>query len=504
MEGQGEMNQKLKTRLLKLACAAGVSLGLGACAGTLPKPEEAAAVERFPLPKMTACSGQDTPPMDSAWQAGVLMEHFSDEELVVGHVVQDAMAGAQRFTLLGMSGGSADYLLKDDGSLYALSGGYPSPTQCKLMAAGTSLKVPKAWFGDQGLCVGEAPVAGRNLTWWKDEVPGSPPGANWFWFDPDQTPFRLMFAKQTDDYGALGLFTFNYLATFERLKATHIPSLVTLCGAATVPEEPQLDFHQVSGLLSGSVIPAAQHEALIAQWVPGLQQTSAALPPPWPETFETTLFATSVNHCYAPYPNRVFYDAKVPALSSVLYWNYEAASPDTANCRSQVPEPVPVQEALLLAEPPVAKVPGFIFDRDAHGKVSECGQTLPGPLVRDWMHQDQCASLGQLAPNSSLNPTDELLKIVYCRISGGDATEAMVFWTWYSITGAPLVFMQSNSDIKGTGLMLADYYDWGPLRTPPPGTFDLPDACGFDAATPPPFPTGCNNCHQPVHKTPVW
>jgi len=113
--------------------------------------------------------------------------------------------------------------------------------------------------------------------------------------------------------------------------------------------------------------------------------------------------------------------------------------------------------------------------------------------VPNWNQVDGCECRAQIAPHSVPNPTDVPIKILWCPT---DLSAQQVFWTCYSDTGTPVVFMQSNSSpTDGTGLNLADYYGWLPGSMAPPGTFDIPASCIGKPKHD--VPQACHNCHLP-------
>ncbi|MGH8566590.1 MAG: hypothetical protein ACREXU_00890, partial [Gammaproteobacteria bacterium] len=149
------------------------------------------------------------------------------------------------------------------------------------------------------------------------------------------------------------------------------------------------------------------------------------------------------------------------------------------------------QTALLLRDT------GYIAFVEKGGSVSSCQQALPGPQVPNWKAVDGCECRAQIAPHTVLNPSDVPTKVLWCKT---DLALKQVFWTWYSDTGTPVVFMQSNSSpTAGTGLNLADYHEWGPGSAAPAGTFDLPQACQGQPKVPNAFPKACNDCHLPLN-----
>lgn len=480
-----------------------------------------------PLPKFKTCENPESAPLlPEQWQSGALLQHFSDTELITANLVYDDKTAAMRFTMIGMNGGSGDYLLLDDGKLFALSGGYPIPNQCQLISV-TDLKIPnRQWMQKGSLCVGEAPVTDKDLVWWKYKVaPVSqarsratfshsaamtksfknldskpPPGADWIWYHKkSQMPFRTMFSVPNNNYGILGLFTFNYLPTFEALKNTDLAVLKKMCQTNKLIKNinigGQFDVNDAEEFLKPHALSESQTAQLPSQWVPGLQVTNAILPPAWPYQAEITTFMTSVNYCYAPFPTRVYYDWEAQSQLTSMYWNTNGAVPPEP-C-SQKPEFFQ-QDALLRGKVGLTyHHTGFIFNKDQASKPSQCYQVLPGIQIPNWKSVDGCIAKAQLAPNSVLNPTQEIVKILRCPITQYGAPVPQNFWTWYSVSGVPMVFMQSNSNTDGTGLNLADYYSWRPNQKAPIGSFKLPNICINQEKQP--VPASCHNCHLPLN-----
>ena len=452
-----------------------------------------------PLPGFAACASTAQPILPEKWQSGAILQHFSMPDLIVANLHYDETAAAFRFTLAGIEQGIGDFLLTDSGSLYRLSGPLEQPDQCSLIGSTKMQLPPRNWVADDGLCVGDAPVIEKNLSWWKTEVPDmSPAGADWFWFDKDNNnlPFRTMFSKPTYDYGILGLFTFDYFANFQEVSETNLGQLKQLCQSSNAdnkPSEPGFDPNSVVNLLGTDTLRKEERKALINNWIPGLEPTDTSLPASWPTQVEGTTFMTSVNYCYAPFPTRVYFDWSAQAQNTAMYWNQEGAIPSSC---SQSPAFF-VQEALLLGKHPVgASQTGYIYNRDSAGNASACHQVLPGVQMPNWMQVDSCIAKAQLQPGSIFNPTDEVVKIVHCPITKPGAAIPQMFWTWYSVSGKPMVFMQSNSNTDGTGLNLADYYSWTPGAQAPSGLFDLPTVCEGQPKVD--VPESCHNCHLPL------
>jgi len=450
-----------------------------------PQPSDAKGL--LPLPKFTPCANTAHPVLPAKWQATALMQDFFLNSVWFGNFVYDESAQAFRFSLVDKYGIDWDFLTTTDRKLYLLEGGGDLPTSCKLLTSASPYTVPaREWLNDKAVCVGQAPILNRDQQWWKN--PSGPVGANWFWYDTaNKLPFRSMYyadAKPTTPVPIYEHFTFNYFPTFKEVPSTNLGQILQMCqNAAKAPLAAQeYSRPSIEPLMKKSAFPKTDAKliAKIQTWIPGVTECSStgSLPPSWPDQVQLTAFMTAVSFQPNPFPTRVFYDWKKPAQNSTLY-----VYPPTAESYAQ--------EALLLGNT------GYIAMVRENGSISSCAQALPGPQVPNWKEVDGCQCRAQIAPHTVLNPSDVPTKILWCPT---DLALRQVFWTWYSDAGRPVVFMQSNSSpTAGTGLNLADYYEWGPGSVAPAGTFDLPQACQGQPKQPNAFPTACNNCHLPLN-----
>jgi hypothetical protein len=430
----------------------------------------------LPLPELAECSSTTHPILPSKWQATALMQGFVSDSLVLGRLVHDEDANAFRFTLADQEGLGLDLMATRRGELFLLSGGDALPTRCELVSSSTIFTVPDRDWLDNSQCVGTAPVLSRTQEWWKtsDEL-----GADWIWFDAaSRLPFRTMYYADPEQPAPIyEHFTFSYFPEFQNLDSTNLEELVELCrGSDPIPGAPSIDVSTLESMLRARTpvaIDAGWH-AGSQGWIPGLGACEAddSLPPPWPEQVEAVTLMTAVADDVDPLPTRVYYDWTQSAQSTSLY---SLASSDD-----------PTRVALLTGNT------GYSYEQHADGTTTTCDQSLPGPQVPNWKTVDGCECRAQIAPHTTLNPTDVPTKVLWCPT---DLSAGQVFWTWYSDSGAPIVFMQSNSSpTDGAGLNLADYYGWSPGSTAPEGTFDVPAAC---EGTPKiDVPMACRNCHS--------
>ena len=496
--------------LLSVAALMVAALFAGIPAWSAPVPAPHAGqddAQNLPLPDMSPCSRTTPPPaFAQKWQSGVLLQHFSEKILVAGEVTFDSSVMAQRFTLAGIDSGSGDYLLVD-GKLYQLKG-YPDPTQCTLLRE-TPLELQDSdWLQKTGTCVGEAPVMGKDMIWWKTPGVGGELQTNWYWLAKDSDGktsaqensanlFRAMFTNATNEHGILGMFTFDYFQGFEEKAATNLPTLVKFCQESVTPTVPSFDYGSPAALLSANSLNNDERSALINAAVPGLEPANPNDKPVSPLILESTSLMVSVNRCYWPFPTRVYYDWQAQAQSAA-YWNLPWQDPhEVPGCESA--DKFKIQTALLLGNTKTGQEltqTGFVFNQDSeHSTPSTCHQVLPGLQAYNWMDKGNCTVMAQLKPASPLNPLNEQVKILYCPITDPGAAIPQIFWTWYGTSGKPVVFMQSHSNTDGTGLNLADYYGWIPGQQAPTGTFDIPPLCQNQKKVD--VPAVCHKCHLP-------
>jgi hypothetical protein len=475
----------LATMLTLAACSPGSSPAPEE--GATPKPAEATPAGLLPLPEFQPCASTTHPVLPAKWEATALMQDFFLDTLWFGKFVYDEGAQAFRFSLADRYGIDFDFLATTDRKLYLLEGGEDLPTSCSLLTSSSPFTVPaREWLASNAVCVGQAPILNRDQQWWKSP---SGKGANWFWYNTDGAlPFRSMYyadAKPKTPVPIYEHFTFNYFPTFQKVDSTNLAQILQMCQRTGKRAQATEEFSRptIEPLIKRkSTFPNtdARTIAQIQKWIPGISECSstASLPPPWPDQAQLTAFMTAVSFDPNPFPTRIFYDWTKKAQNSTLYVN-----PPTQQSYAQT--------ALLLGDT------GYIAFVEEGGGISDCKQVLPGPQVPNWKQVDGCECRAQIAPHTVLNPSDVPTKILWCKT---DLEAKQVFWTWYSDTGKPVVFMQTNSSpVAGTGLNLADYHEWGPGSVAPAGTFDLPQACQGQPKPPNAFPKACNDCHLPLN-----
>lgn len=439
------------------------------------------------LPSFTDCNPATPPQLPEKWTATGFLQPYGDQPPAVARFTFDEAAGAYRFQVSRVNAPAAlDFLLVEDGNLYVLTGPSSGPTGCAALGP-TSLQLPtRQMVSAQATCVGEASILGENKQWWK-EPSATTPGADWYWFDADadRFPFRIMPYQPLDDAGLPGLFAFSYYPEFQAVSSTDLDGLKQLCGDA--PEAAggeALDFASVDDAEAAlERLLTSKAGASGTTLVPGIRSCAGTgdQPPPWDESLEMTTFLTAVNVDYSPFPSKVRYDWSTQGLRTDMYNPWP---------------PTNAQWNLYSARLVGDKGYSIYYENDTF---VQCNQDLPGPPVPNWMEADQCTCQALLEPGTALNPSSEPYYAMRCLLTQS-ATTPQVFWTWYGAeSGRPTVFMQTNSSAAvGTGLNLADYYDWQPGATIDPSIYDIPSEC--DSAQHSAVPTQCHNCHLPTNE----
>lgn len=420
------------------------------------------------VPQFKPCGNTNHPTLPDRWRASALMEPFTGSQLVVADLSYDSSVPAYEAKMYGVQGGLADILITNSEN-YLIYDVSENVRLC--VAIGNQWSVPSQdWLSAQADCVGEAPLIKTDVQWWK--TPADPaPSTSWFWYATNtRMPWRAMFASPTQNPAILGDFSMSYLPKFEAVPSTNLPQLVEFCQRSAKPRTGVT--RDVTKLLSEKLDPHAEsaRAAAIPNLIPGLSYSQCASTPlpQWPQQMEMTTFMTPVNFAYNPFPTQAYYQFSVPGLRTRMYW--PPASGEFA------------EDALLLGPN------GYIVDRMLDGTINCAVNVVPGTPKPTWPTIDQCTCGAIITNNPVLSP-NETTQIMTCTMIA-----PRVFWTWYTTSGRPVTFMETESPAdEGTGLALADYYAWNPGAAIPPGTFDLPSECTSPTLTAKKPP------HPPIH-----
>ena len=427
--------------------------------------QEPTAAPGLTLPAFSACQPATQPVLPEKWRAVGLLEPFKPPrlfttlQLVVGEFVYDAAGPAMRATLYGLQSQSLDLLVADE-STYLLIGPYQAPTDC--FAVGPIWNPPsRNWLSAKAQCVGEASLISTDVQWWK--TPAQPyPATTWYWYTTAaaRLPWRTLFAGPSDDLAVIGQYSMTYFPTFEPLSSTNLPQLLQFCRSRAQPVIETLDRRapDLQLLVARSPNEAGNAERLdrIGSLIPGLSLEACrnqALPQ-WPDRqgLGATTFMTPVKFTNNPFPTEVLYDWHVRSQRTRLFYPPQSSQA--------------VGDALLIGGT------GYGVDRYRNGKITCAPGVMPGTPQPDWPKLGDCVCRGVIDNNPVLSP-GEITQVLTCNME-----PPSVFWTWYTTASRPVVFYQTQSppDV-GTGLALADYYDWQPGYAVPPDVFDVPSQC---------------------------
>jgi hypothetical protein len=415
------------------------------------------------LPVFKACQPATKPQLPEKWFATALLEPFKPPrlfaslQLVVGELVYDASVPALRATLTGLQTQSVDLLIAKENN-YLLLGPADAPTDCLPIG---SLWAPPSrnWLNDMATCVGEAPLIQTDVQWWK--TPAEPkPASSWHWFTTDKRlPWRSLFAAPSQDLAVIGEYSMTYYPSFEAVASTRLPELLQYCRSRQDAHAVTVDdvdgLRVLIGQKSDPSVEAERRERL-GSLIPGLSLAacSGQKLPGWPSTADLggTTMMTPVNFAHDPFPTEILYRWLVRSQRTRLYYS---------KTNKQFS-----QDALLIGGT------GYGINRFRDG-IEQCAlNVIPGTPRPDWPVKGNCVCRGVIDNNPVLSP-GKTTQLLTC-----DMQPPSVFWTWYTSDSHPVVFYQTQSppDV-GTGLALADYYDWQPGHPIPPGTFDVPWQC---------------------------
>jgi hypothetical protein len=404
------------------------------------------------IPLFTACMPATPPQLPLRWRAVGLMLPFQRGQIDIGEFVYDGALPAMRATVYGLESGAVDLLITQNAT-YQVHGPHDSPTYCSPL--GAKLQPPSAqWLSSDSVCVGQSPLGNRALQWWKK--PGFEPARYWFSADT-RLPWRSSFVSRSFDPAIIGDYAMTYFPVFTPLPQTNLTSLRNLCAATAKPTPPgDVSATPTARELMELGNKAAELERLqrIHQLIPGLSQAACSRMTPvrWPDRFVTTAMVTPIQITDYAYSTLMYYD-----------WN----DADTQLVLPFHGSPPVLQGIISLKNRIGYRLKFSSIDR----KPGACAAVLPGIVRPDWMTVASCKCRGVLDRNSALGANEDS-QILSCPIKVQDHR---VMWSWYTTQGKPIMFLEAAPE--GTGVMLADYYDWIPGQTGRAGDFKLPQTC---------------------------
>lgn len=428
------------------------------------------------LPTFSRCAPATPPVLPQRWRAVGLMTPFTPAQLDIGEFVYDGSVPAMRASIYGLESGAADLLITN-ADTYLLSGPHHAPTGCTSL--GPQYKPPSArWLPKQARCVGEAPIMSTPVQWWS--APAGLSHTTWHWYATEtRLPWRSMMSSPGRYPAIIGDYSMTFFPVFEAVRSTNLGALRDLCRVQ--PRRPRINARvQSARTLMTARNEAAETERLarIETLIPGLshQACANATPQRWPPHLGMTAMMTPQNFGHGPYPTEMLYD-----------WS-GAKGHRTRNYLPNKPGMLPVLDGVLL---PGA---GYEIKREASGATT-CLPIYPGVIKPDWMAADKCECKGVIKNHPTLSPND-VTEIRACT-----RERRQFFWSWYTTSGRPVVFMEPSP--QGDGPAITDYHRVVPGHDIPSGTFDLPAQCATTSARRPGQQQGsyeannpvCTNCH---------
>jgi hypothetical protein len=455
--------------LLPHRMAIGVGLHMAAATALL----EPALATELALPQMSKCASGSQPLLPVRWHGAYLMAPFTRAQLMVGDVIYEDSLPAMRVKLYGLRSGSADFFVMGRNT-YSLT----SEDGCKDLGDTGWRPLPRKLLAHNAECQGSAPIAGTPVDWWK--LPSNPaPAASWIWYKlSDQSPFRLMFAHPSDSLSVLSWYAFSYQLRFEALPQTDLASIARTCQGAT-PGSAGVGRAALRDTISALARSPSSTADQIREIAPELQASCPDVPLPiWPDILGMTIFMSPINRHFSPLPTEVLYDWELKSQRTRMHGLPNALTED----------------ALLLGSK------GYDIERKRDGQL-RCSASQPGTVRSNWTQTAPCNCEAVINGKTSLTPYGTT-RIMVCPM-----TTPRVLWSWYTLDGRPMVFMETSAagDEKVGLLTLADYYDWVPGHKFAPKVFEKPPQC----PSPPPSansstargshhaaePSQCSRCH---------
>jgi hypothetical protein len=454
-------------------------------------PATAQPVVQMNWPALSACQNPNGPTLPSRWQGVFLSAPFGNGQLVLNRTVYDNSMPAMSVSLYGVQTGEADFLIMP-GTTYVLTYSGSTLTQCQSLGNTGWQPLSQTLVSSPAMCVGSRPLAETAVDWWKtpalptSQIPLNRHAANWIWLkQSDGSPFRFMFNQSIDDMAPLSWSSFSYQVSFSTPSQTDLGQIANFCQGAA-PYSGGTGRAALQAILDGMSQSSTRANAEISALMPELDNTcSGSSLPNWPQTFGMSTIMTSVNFGNNPWPTQVYYR-----------WN---AANKTGNQRTKMlitppPNEQLGEEALLLGTQGYDIYP------------NSCTADLPGVPQPNWSTPGGCSCAAVIKGTTSLTPYGSA-QIMTCPM-----ILPRVFWTWYTFQGRPMTFMETSSPAgEGTGLALADYYDWIPNLSFPDSVFNPPNQCtgnsvsrvapahrAISHATPvnaEALPPQCFNCH---------
>jgi hypothetical protein len=397
------------------------------------------------------------------------MAPFTSAQLVLAEIEHDSDLSATRAKLHGLKRGSLDLIVLGTHT-YWLGPDRQEVPRCHDLGDTGWRPLRRDWLATTAQCVGSAPVGDVEVDWWQTPA-GRAHLANWVWFKTsDQTPFRMMLVRASNEFGPLGSFALSHQVRFEALQESTLASDVAICRGDATSELPDGQA-AVRRMIAAMSQAQERDDAALKELMPEINDTCGATAlQPWPDRFGATGFMTSLDLRHTTFPAQILYD-----------WHRKAQRTRLYLLRSLRPS----DDALLIGPT------GYGITRGNRTRLS-CIGPQPGVLRPDWQVTGMCSCEAEIDAITPLTPYGPA-RILRC-----PATEPRVFWTWYTRDGRPMLFVETASgDEKGAMLTLVDYHRWLPGFESTASALTKPAQCIGEPPYSRQTPDGkvCVSCH---------
>jgi hypothetical protein len=389
---------------------------------------------------------------------------------VLAEIEHDSDLSATRAKLHGLKRGSLDLIVLGTHT-YWLGPDRQEVPRCHDLGDTGWRPLRRDWLATTAQCIGSAPVGDVQVDWWQMPA-GRAHLANWVWFKTsDQTPFRMMLVRPSNEFGPLGSFALSHQVRFEALQESTLASDVAICRGDATSELPDGQA-AVRRMIAAMSQAPERDDAVLKELMPEINDTcgTTALQP-WPDTFGATGFMTSLDLRHTTFPAQILYDWHRKAQRTRLYLLSSPLRPS--------------DDALLIGQT------GYAITHGNRSRLS-CNGPQPGVLRPDWQMTGTCSCEAEIGATTPLTPYGPA-RILRC-----PATEPRVFWTWYAHDGRPMLFVETASgDEKGAVLTLVDYHRWLPGFESTASALTKPAQCIGEPPYSRQTPDGkvCVSCH---------
>lgn len=405
-------------------------------------------------PRLGPAPSDPPPELPASFSATLLLTPFGATQLCVAAVQYDWSERAMLVDLYGLEIGYVQFIVIGSRTWVRTD---PSAPPQGPVDFGWATPPPRMLLDSGARGIATGPVLGVECDWWASwstctngcEQPGAgcpDRVGSWTWTRARTgAPWRTFFVDRSNPYRlpVIGAFAMLNWASFDEGARPALAAAVSACRGA-VDAEPVLSEAAPQDLLTS----AGPRPAEAGSIIPGLHlPTGPVTLPTWPDALAvaaTTIPTADLNVL----PTVVCYDWPRRRMLTRL-WDQPGGDYDDLVLTDHV-----TYDTVYAAD----------------GTFLRCGDPEPVGLPRpDWAQHGTV--LGVIDGGTPLSPygTTQLIAL--------PSDRGRTFWVWYTTTADRGVLFTEVPQLCDTGLVLIDYWEFGPVAGFDPGLFDVPVQC---------------------------